>query len=126
MLDEIKADPNEVSKGGESALQRAIYRNDSAICKDLLNHGAETEFKFAVTNLTCARYCVIREKPKLLDLLLDYGAELDLVAEELEKQYYRDYDKFKAILFKHERWRRIRSFLKPYSKLNGASLPEDT
>ena len=76
MLNEVGSDPNEISKG-ETALQRAIFRNDYQLCKDLLEKGASTKSRFPITKLTPAQYTVIRGKPKLLDLLLEFGASME-------------------------------------------------
>ena len=75
----MEADPNETCKGGETALQRAIFRNDFQICKDLLDRGARLDHIYPITKLTPALYTIVRGKPKLLNLMLEYGASMDYV-----------------------------------------------
>jgi len=75
----MEADPNETCKGGETALQRAIFRNDFQICKDLLDRGARLDHTYPITKLTPALYTIVRGKPKLLNLMLEYGASMDYV-----------------------------------------------
>ncbi len=48
----------------------------------MLDKGARVDYKFPITNLTPALYTIIRGKPKLLNLLLEYGASMDYVVNE--------------------------------------------
>lgn len=126
LLNEMEADPNETCKGGETALQRAIFRNDYQICKDLLEKGARLDYKFPITGLTPALYTIIRGKPKLLNLLLEYGASMDYVVNEkvVQDGIKTSPPEIDYVHFKHQRWRRLRSYLKLLTNLNGVSDPE--
>ena len=42
-----------------------------------MEKGASTKSLFPITKLTPAQYTVIRGKPKLLDLLLEFGASME-------------------------------------------------
>ena len=81
LLNDMEADPNESCQGGETALQRAIYKNDYQICKDLLDKGARLDYKYPTSGLTHALFAIVRGKPKLLNLLLEYGASMDYVVK---------------------------------------------
>lgn len=69
------ADVNEYSKN-ETALHRAIFRNDEDICRDLILRGANVEARMHRSGITPALYSIIRSQPKLLDLLFECGASL--------------------------------------------------
>ncbi len=103
LLNEMEANPNEVCKGGETALQRAIFRNDFQICKDLLEKGARLDYQFPITDLTPACYTILRGKPKLLNLLLEYGASLDYVANNkvVQDAIKKSSPEMKFVHFKH-------------------------
>ena len=62
------ADINQYCKN-ETALHRAIFRNDLEICKDLIARGADIEAKMMRSGITPCIYSVIRDQPQTLNLL---------------------------------------------------------
>ena len=73
----IGADVNQEQKQGETALQRAIYRNDLTIIHDLCTAGANLECQTYPAKINACLYAMLRKKPAILDLLLTNGASLD-------------------------------------------------
>lgn len=125
LLNEMEADPNESCKG-ETALTRAIYRNDYQICKDLLDKGAKLDHVQPITGITPALYSIIRGKPKILNLLLEYGASMEYLVngKVVNDSIKASPPEFDYVHFKHSRWRRIRNYLKLQTNLGGVSDPE--
>ena len=83
---ECGADVNQYSKN-ETALHRAIFRNNLEICRDLIEHGANLEAKISRSGISPCLYCIIRGQPKMLDLLLESGASTKL---DLNNKVVRD------------------------------------
>lgn len=79
----MKVDPDEQAKNGETALIRSVHFNDIKMVKLLLDHGASIELRYVVKCFIFNRTmqdvgavitAITRHKPKILDLLLRYGA----------------------------------------------------
>jgi hypothetical protein len=71
--------------------------------------------------VTATKYCVLRGKPKLLNLLLEHGASLDGIRDYLDKVKDSSFkshkreavlSKFNAVLSKHEKWQRVKEYIK--------------
>lgn len=77
MLDDLCANPNEIARNGESAIQRAIFNNDHLILKELIDKGVDLDRRHPKTNFSPAIEAILRGKPKLLNLILESGASLD-------------------------------------------------
>ena len=110
---EIGANVNQVC-ANETALQRAIFRNNHMLVRDLIEHGANIEHKQAVTEMNMPMMAIWRENPGCLDIMLEEGAAMDykinnkLVDETLKKKPVS----IGEVHAKHSRWRRLRQFLK--------------
>ena len=76
LVEEKHADVNQQVKN-ESALQRAIFRNNEAIVKDLLDYGADMNKKMWHTEWTMPLFAIMRDKPRLLDMMLERGAQAE-------------------------------------------------
>ena len=110
---EIGADPNQVC-ANETALQRAIFRNNTMLVSDLLEHGADMNHKQAVTEMNMPMMAIWRENSKCLDIMLEEGASMDY---QINNKLVDDTLKWKPVSIgevhmKHSRWRRLRKFLK--------------
>jgi hypothetical protein len=106
------ADINQYCKN-ETALHRAVFRNDLQITRDLIERGANVEARIHRSGITPALYSIIRGQPHMLDLLLEYGASMDItVNNKVVKDDIKNDPEIKAIFAKHERWRRVRKAFK--------------
>lgn len=106
------ADVNQYCKN-ETALHRAVFRNDLQITRDLIERGANVEARIQRSGITPALYSIIRGQPKMLDLLFEYDASMDItVNNKLVKEDIKNDPEIKAVFAKHERWRRVRKALK--------------
>ena len=56
---DLGADVNQYSKN-ETALHRAIFRNDLQICRDLIERGADIEAKINRSGINPSLYSIIR------------------------------------------------------------------
>ena len=79
LVQEKKADVNAVFTN-ETALQRAIYRNNEAILRDLIGFGADLNHLVPQINFNMTMYAVHRGKPRLLDAILEAGASTQIMA----------------------------------------------
>ncbi len=87
----------------------------------MLDKGARLDYKYPTSGLTHALFAIVRGKPKLLNLLLEYGASMDYV---VNGKVVQDHIKtcpyeIEQVHFKHQRWRRLRDYLKLFTNLNG-------
>lgn len=78
LLEEIHAPVNQECKN-ETALLRAIFRNNELIVRDLLDHGANMDHKRHRVGWNLVVEAVMREKLNLFDVMLEYGASLNFV-----------------------------------------------
>ena len=113
LITEKGAPVNQVCKH-ETALLRAIYRNNELIVKDLLELGADMEHRREVVNWNMPIEAVMRNRVTLFDVMLEHGASLEFKingkiadAKLIEKGSAMD-----KVRIKHQRWRRLRQFLK--------------
>ena len=110
---DLGADVNQYCKN-ETALHRAIFRNDKGIIHDLIERGANMEAKISRSGITPCIYSIIRGQAKVLDLLLEMGASLDykINSKVVNDELKRCESGISKVHFKHERWRRVRKLLK--------------
>ena len=113
LIEEKKADVNKTHKN-ESALQRAIFRNNELIVRDLLSYGANFEHLMHHVNMNMPQYAIMRNKPKILDIMLEHGASMDykINGKKIDEKVKNPDDTFRQVHFKHERWRQLRKMLK--------------
>ena len=111
LITEKGAPVNQVCKN-ETALLRAIFRNNEGIAKDLLDHGADYDYRTPPRNWTLLLEAIMRGKVKLFDLMLEYGAKLEfsINGKPIDPQVMTR--EINLVRFKHERWRRLRHYLK--------------
>ena len=115
---EIGADVNLGNKN-EIPIQRAIFRNNNLILKDLLDHGASIDVKMYKTPYDMPLYAIMRGNFGNLETMYEardhrpiyyqaglngYRAVIDLVKDITQK--------LGDLHVKHARWRRLREFLK--------------
>ena len=106
------ADVNQYCKN-ETALHRAVFRNDLQIGRDLLERGANIEAKIQRSGISPVLYSVIRGQPQMLDLLLEYGASMEITLNnKLVRDDIKNDPEIKEVFAKHARWRRVRKAFK--------------
>lgn len=76
LVEDKKADVN-MKVRNESALQRALFRNNESIVKDLVDYGADMDQKMNHTEFNMPLYAIMRDSPRLLDLMLEKGASME-------------------------------------------------
>ena len=113
LVEEKGADVNMPSKN-ESPLQRAIFRNNEPIIKDLLAYGANVDFRVPNMHINMPMYCIIRDQPRLLDILLETGASMSysIKGKPVDPDFTRKNPLITQVHAKHQRWRRLRKWLK--------------
>ena len=113
LVDEKGANVNEMAKN-ETALQRAIFRNNDTIVRDLLGYGANVEHRIPNMNLTMPLFAIMRGQAKHLDLMLETGVstKYEINSKPVTELLKQQDPEIEQVHFKHERWRRLRQFLK--------------
>ena len=102
LVEEKHADVN-LSVKNESALQRAIFRNNELIVKDLLDFGVDMNKKMFHTEWTMPLFAIMRDKPRLLDMMLERGAsiEYDMTREHVRLLLVGKTKPIETVFFKH-------------------------
>ena len=75
-MQEKGADVNKLS-GNEFPTERVIVRNNEAILRDMIEYGADLNFKVPTINWTMPVCAIMRERPNLLDIMLENGIDMD-------------------------------------------------
>jgi len=109
LVDEKKADVN-LQIRNETPMQRALFRNNELLVKDLIDWGADMNHQMPHTAFNMPLYAIMREKPRLLDMMLAKGASMDY---NIDRHHVRALlqmhnPEVEAVHFKHRRWRRLR------------------
>ena len=63
--------------GNEFPTERVIVRNNEAILRDMIEYGADLNFKVPTINWTMPVCAIMRERPNLLDIMLENGIDMD-------------------------------------------------
>ena len=129
-LIEIGADVNQTCKN-ENPLQRAIFRNNNLILKDLIDNGANIDVKMYKTPYDMPLYAIMRGNFGNLETMYESRDHKPIYIEAGENAYpsvkslvlpYKE--KLGEMHAKHARWSRLRSFLK-LSKTIGNGVTND-
>ena len=113
LIEEKGADVNKLYKN-ETALQRAIFRNNELIVRDLLSFGANMEQRIPDLDFTMPVYAIVRENHRLLDIMLEMGGSSDYVVngKPVDLAFKNRSQRIAEVHLKHDRWRRLRKWLK--------------
>ena len=114
LIEEKHADVNQAANNGETPLQRAIFRNNEPILRDLLSYGANMEYLIPNMNMSLPIYAVMRGSSEMLDVMLEKGASMDyrINGKPVDDTLKKKEPAIAKVHLKHERWRRLRKFLK--------------
>ena len=74
LIMEKSANVNQICKNHETALMRAIFRNNELILRDLLEFGADMTHERKPMNWTMPMEALMRDKITLYDMMLEHGA----------------------------------------------------
>ena len=129
-LIEIGADVNQGCKN-EIPIQRAIFRNNNLILKDLLDSGAKIDVKMYKTPYDMPLYAIMRGNFGNLETMYESRDHKPIYIEAGENAYpavkglVQPFEqKIGEMHAKHSRWRRLREFLK-LSKAIGNGFTAD-
>ena len=75
LVEEKQADVNKQIKN-DTPLIRAIFRNNELLVRDLINWGANLDHKISSLKYSMPQFAIYRDKPRLLDMMLEAGASL--------------------------------------------------
>ena len=80
----------------------------------MIEYGADLNFKVPTINWTMPVCAIMRERPNLLDIMLENGIDMDykINGKQVSDDLLAKNKKLQEVQIKHKRWRNLRKFLK--------------